>query len=129
MPFWGFGIVKSVDHARSSKRDLSNAIHHPWHRNANRFVDCWSDIHEVVPLAANFPQCLNPGRPAYKEAGTGAAEMTGHLFGPLKWAIQRPSPAHRKVILMQGAPNFVDRLEHRLHIVGKAVLGCHVVER
>jgi hypothetical protein len=55
--------------------------------------------------------------------------MTGDLLRPLEGCIDRPGPGHGEVILVQGAADLVERFQHGRHVVRKAVLRRHVVQR
>src|SRR5271170_8032180 len=81
-----------------------------------------------MPLLAQFAPGLDPRGPTHHETAARSAKMTGDLFRPLEGCVERPGPADREMIFVLRLPDFIDRLQHCRDVVGKAVLGRHVVE-
>ena len=79
---------------------------------------------------ADAADVLDVAGPRNGHALPRAAEVRGHLLGPLERRVERPRPRHRHVrVGLVGAPVFV--VQHQLGFgqVQNAVVGGHLVER
>ena len=68
----------------------------------------WWNWLRISPLA------LNAVRPVDDGPVAGAAEVGGHLLGPLVGGVHGVGPAHRVVVVGLGRPELVDALGHEL---------------
>ena len=78
---------------------------------------CRHDIDNVVELMTPSTGGADTGRPVHDEAVAGAAEVRGHLLGPLVRRIQRQRPTHRGDGVRVGAADLIDLGEHGLGVV------------
>ncbi len=122
-------IRERVTHAHTRQRDLSYAVHSRGHRDPNGFVNRRRDVDHVMELRTDGSDVFDLRRPGDYGPGARAAKMTRDLLGPLKRRVDGPGPANGEVVFMLRSPDFIKRLEHRRHVVGEAVLSCHIVQR
>ena len=78
-------------------------------REAGRLEDRRHDVDHVVELVADAARVLDARGPGHGHAVARAAEMRGHLLGPLIRRVPGPGPAHRVVrVGLVGAPGVVE---------------------
>ena len=72
-----------------------------------RFQNGRRDVDHVMELAANLALGLDPLRPMHDRPVAGAAEVRGHLLGPLVRRVHGVRPAHRIVVVRLRAAELV----------------------
>ena len=72
---------------------------------------------------------LDPRRPRDDHRVAGAAEVAGHLLGPLERRVHRVRPGGREVVEVLRPAEFVDRLDVVLPLLREAVEEQVLVER
>ena len=106
---------------------------HHWLRKTGRLENRRNDVDDVVELIANAAGVLDAHGPGHGHAVASAAEMRGHLLGPLIGRIPGPRPAHRVMrVGLVGTPDVVELhvLFHgRVHGVGNSELVEQAVQR
>jgi hypothetical protein len=85
--------------------------------NPGDFEDRRGEVDAMVELRPQAAVIGDALRPRHHETVARAAEVRRHLLHPLERRRSRPAPAHRVVVLVQRAAEFVDVLEHERHII------------
>ena len=82
---------------------------------------CRHQIDDVMELLTPSTGVGYAGWPVHDEAVAGAAEVRGHLLGPLARGIERQRPSHRGDGIRSGVADLIDHGEHGLGVVDDTV--------
>src|SRR5262245_56023890 len=98
MPLLRLGVAEGVGEADAFDRLLRDAVERLRRSDPDELVQRRHDVDHVYELTPQPTLVLDTRRPGDDHRIARAAEMAGHLLGPLERSIHRVRPAGREVI-------------------------------
>ena len=123
----GLGVVGRVQHRDAVHGPLLDAVHRLGLRQLRGFQHGGGHVDHVVELAADLALGLDALGPMEHHAVARAAEVAGHLLGPLEGRVARPGPADGEVGERRGVAPGVDVRHHLVGFADDAVQRHHLV--